>query len=329
MRRQIRAGVPCVLSVEHEGYLPTEFGTLATAADPTSFNVPLFATIEGRVVDPAGKPLAGIQIGSVLTDILVVAKTSEPLRIRPLRGVKGLQVTDAQGKFRLAPLVHLDSRDFANLRDFKVWPLAICFADEASARVFFLRVDVQNARRPYEITLRPGRAVRIPIEHAVVVPNGDLRSQWSLHDLAGATGSDPGIRVMAGRVKHGPSGQESGTADWIDGYLPEGKYRIEVDFADVGAGVHVETATTEIVVPPGEGPLSAAAPHGCPAAPRAFRHARARDRCEGRSDRHAGEARRLPRQGGRTRLLGPLVRALPGGNAAPDDRTNAIEASPS
>ena len=151
-------GVTCVLSVEHEGYLPTEFGTRGTAADPTSFKVPLFATIEGRVVDPAGKPLAGIQIGSVLTDIVVVAKTSEPLRILPLRGVKGLQVTDAQGKFRLAPLVRLDSRDFANLRDFKVWPLAICFADETMRRVFFLRVNVQSARRPYEITLR--QAVR-------------------------------------------------------------------------------------------------------------------------------------------------------------------------
>jgi thiol-disulfide isomerase/thioredoxin len=249
-------GVPFELSVEHEGYLPTEFVTLGTAADPTNFKVPLFATIEGRVVDPAGKPLAGIQIGRMLTDRLVVAETSEPLRILPLRGVKGLQVTDAQGKFRLAPLVRLDGRDFANLRDFKVWPLAICFADETKRRVFFLRVDVQNARRPYEITLRPGRAVRIPIEHAVVVPNGDLRSQWRLHDLAGATGSDPGIGVMGGRVKHGLSGQESGIADWIDGYLPEGKYRLEVDFADVGAQVHTETATTEIVVPPGEGPLS-------------------------------------------------------------------------
>jgi thiol-disulfide isomerase/thioredoxin len=170
--------------------------------------------------------------------------------------ITNLQVTDEQGKFRLAPIVRLDSRDFANLRDFKVWPLAICFADETMRRVFFLRVDVQSARRPYEIALCPGRAVRIPIEHGVVVPNGDLRSQWHLDDLAGATGSDPGIRVMAGRVKHGPSGQESGTADWIEGYLPEGKYRIKVDFAEAVAPVIVETASTEIVVPPGEGPLS-------------------------------------------------------------------------
>jgi thiol-disulfide isomerase/thioredoxin len=249
-------GVTCAFSVEHERYLPTEFGIRGTAADPTSFKVPLFAMIEGRVVDPAGKPLAGIQIGSVLTDMMVAAKTSEPLRILPLRGEKGLKVTDAQGKFRLAPIVRLDSRDFANLRDFKVWPLAICFADETMRRVFFLRVDVQSGRRPYEITLRPGRAVRIPIEHAVVVPNGDLRSQWRLNDLAGATGSDWGIWVMAGQVKHGPSGQDSGTTDWIDGYLPEGKYRIQVDFAEAGAPAVVETATTEIVVPPGESPLS-------------------------------------------------------------------------
>ena len=134
-----------------------------------------------------------------------------------MRGVKGLQFTDAQGKFRLAPLVHLDSRDFANLRDFKVWPLAICFADETMRRVFFLRVDVQNARRPYESTLAQAVPWAFPIEHAVVVPNGDLCSYLRLHDLAGAsTGSDPGIWVMAGRVKHGPSAEELGTADWID-----------------------------------------------------------------------------------------------------------------
>ena len=146
-------GVACAVSFEHEGYLPTEFGTRGTAADPTSFKVPLFAMIEGRVVDPGGKPLAGIQIGSVLTDRLIAAKTSEPLSIRPLPGVKGLQVTDAQGKFRLAPLVHLDSRDFANLRGFKVWPLAICFADETMRTGFLL--TCRRAKRPAAIRNHP------------------------------------------------------------------------------------------------------------------------------------------------------------------------------
>jgi thiol-disulfide isomerase/thioredoxin len=249
-------GVPFGLSVEHEGYLPAEFGTRGTAADPTSFKVPLFANIEGRVVDPSGKPLSGIRIGRMLTDIWVVAKTSEPLMILPLRGEKDLQVTDSQGKFRLAPPVALDSRDFAGSRNFKIWPLAICFANDTMRQVYFLRVDVQSARRHYEITLRPGRAVHIPIEHAVVVPGGDLRSRWSLHDLAGATGSDQGIIVMGGRVKHRPPGHESDAADWIDGYLPAGKYRIQVDFAEVGAREGSESTSAEIIVSPGEGPLS-------------------------------------------------------------------------
>ena len=38
--------------------------------------------------------------------------------------------------------------------------------------------------------------------------------------------------------------------------MPEGKYRIEVNSVAAAAMEHVESTTTEIVVPPGEGPLS-------------------------------------------------------------------------
>jgi thiol-disulfide isomerase/thioredoxin len=68
----------------------------------------------------------------------------------------------------------------------------------------------------------------------------------------------PGMLVMTGRTKHDAAGNPSGAADWIDGYWPAGKYRIEVNFDDPAASMRAESTTTEVVVPPGEGPLTLA-----------------------------------------------------------------------
>ena len=249
-------GVSWTTSVGHDEYVPTEFGMRGASADPTSVKVPLFGRTEGRVVDPTGRPLAGIRIGRILTDLLVDAKASEPLMILPLGGYEDIQLTNAEGRFMLAPLVRLDGRDFGRSAKFKTSSLAFCFADEAMRRVFFLRVDVQDNRSPYEITLRPARAVRIPIEHTVVIPSGSLRSRWTANNLFFGGATDPGILVMMGRAKHDAVDDKSGIAEWIDGYWPEGKYHLVVSSAETGARVTVESATAEIVVPTGEDPLS-------------------------------------------------------------------------
>ena len=51
--------------------------------------------------------------------------------------------------------------------------------------------------------------MRIPIEHEVTVPSGVLESWWELSDLAGASGTDPGVFVMQGLVKRNGSGPDS------------------------------------------------------------------------------------------------------------------------
>ena len=61
---------------------------------------------------------------------------------------------------------------------------------------------------------------------------------------------------MGGRAKHDSTGDKSGESEWIEGYWPEGKYRVEVNSGDTVARVTAESATTEIVVPPGEGPIA-------------------------------------------------------------------------
>jgi thiol-disulfide isomerase/thioredoxin len=249
------ADVPCMFLVEHDAYVPMEFGTRSTAVDPISFKVPLFASIEGRVVDPARKPLAGIQIGMMLAE-RIVDKAGEGLRLLPLRGSKEPVTTDAHGRFRLAPIVRLDGKDIGRKPDLKIWPPRICFADKDLRQVFFLRVDLQRASGPYEITLRPTRAVRIPIEHTVAVPSGAFLSSYSVNDLAGATGSEPGVVVVSGVSRHGPKGDKSLSAEWIETYLPAGKYRVQVNSVTATAMERVESRTIEVVVPPGDGLLS-------------------------------------------------------------------------
>lgn len=147
-------GITWICRVEHPDYMTTEFGSRGATEDPPMLRVPLFASIEGRVVDPSGNPWAGIQIGRLLSDRVIVTKTSEPLMVLPFRGAKDFQVTDSQGRFKLSPLTPLNSRDLGgNSRDIKTQPLTVCFADPTMHHVFFTRLDVQGARHAHEIVL--------------------------------------------------------------------------------------------------------------------------------------------------------------------------------
>ena len=60
-----------------------------------------------------------------------------------------------------------------------------------------------------------------------------------MRDLAGGTGPDAGVLVMTGRAKRDSAGERSGAAEWIEGYWPEGKYRIVVNSVDGAAGLRV------------------------------------------------------------------------------------------
>jgi hypothetical protein len=217
-------GQPFEISVRREGYLPTVFNSRATADDPTSFKVPLYPRIQGRVVDPARKPLAGIQIGRLIAPNYDAGldKPSDYLTMYPLSGSTKPAITDGEGRFSLAPKVRLDTRS----GKFRIWPLPVCFADPELRRVFFLRVDLQSSDRPYEITLRPARQVRIALEHEVTTPSGVLESWWELNDLAGATGSDAGVYVMQDLVKRNGTGPDSRGGDWILVYWPEGRVNV-------------------------------------------------------------------------------------------------------
>ncbi len=241
------------IMVKRDGYMSTRFGSRATADDPTKFTVPLYAPIQGRVVDPAGRPLSGIQVGRLIAPNYNAGldKPSVGLEMYPPIGSKKPLTTTEDGRFTLTPTVDLDRRS----GEFRSWPIGVCFADQELRRIYFLRVDLQGPRQPYEITLRPARHVRIPIEHHVTIPSGGLESWWELNDLAGASRPAPGVYVMQGAVERNGPGQGSGSGDWIEAYWPEGKYRLKVNSADPVAREGAEETEIDLAVTTGEGPL--------------------------------------------------------------------------
>jgi peroxiredoxin len=209
--------------------------------------------IQGRVVDPTGRPLSGIQVGRLIAPNYDAGldKPSARLEMAPAIGSKKPETTNEDGRFALAPTVTLDRRS----GEFTSSPIAVCFADQELRRIYFLRVDLKNPRPPYEIILRPARHVRIPIEHQVTIPSGVLESWWELNDLVGASEPAWGLFVMQGLVVRNGPGQGSASGDWIEAYWPEGKYRLKVNSADPVAREGAEETEINLAVTAGDGPL--------------------------------------------------------------------------
>ncbi len=243
-----------MMSIRRDGFLPTRLGTPGTAeGPPKSLSVPLYPTIEGRVVDEAGLPLSGIRVGRLIAPNYDAGldKPSDYLEVLAPAGSAKPAITDNLGRFQLAPRITLDNRT----GKYKVWPMAVCFADAELRRVHFLRVDLEAPRQPYEIVLRPARHVRIPIEHVVMAPSSSLESWWELNDLAGTGKPDLGLFVMQGLVQKLGTGGNSSPGDWIDSYWPAGKYRVQVNSVVTEPREGAEETWAVIVVPPGDGPL--------------------------------------------------------------------------
>ncbi len=242
------------MSIRRDGFLPTRLGTRGTAeGPPKSVTVPLYAKIEGRVVDAGGKPLADIQVGRLIAPNYDAGldKPSDYLQVFAPAGSTKPAITDSEGRFHVEPRIDLDNR----AGKFKLWPMAVVFADTDLRRVYFLRVDFEAPRQPYEIVLRPARHVRIPIQHVVSAASSALESWWELNDLAGADKPGQGLFVMQGLVHRQGSGPTGSQEDWIDAYWPEGKYRVQVNSALREPREGAEETSTEIVVAAGDGPL--------------------------------------------------------------------------
>ena len=182
--------------------------------------------------------------------------TSEPLMVAPLRGEKGPRLTGCARTVQAGPASYPGWAHLQPLKGLQDAAPGNLLRRRIHGTGFLSCASTCRAQGTVRNHLAPARAIRIPIEHTVVIPDGKSRTQWHARDLAGGTGPDDGILVMSGRAKRDPEGGQSGAAESIEGYWPEGKYRIAINSVDGPEGLRVETATVEIVVPAGEGPLS-------------------------------------------------------------------------
>ena len=247
------AGLGFSIRARPGDYLATSFGFRGVAEDPVDLTVPLYDPIRGRVVDPDGKPLPGIQIGRLIApDYNFNAPDKQrPLLMYAMKGSREPAVTDKDGRFDLRPAITLESRSLDRSGAFRTWPEPLCFADQALRRVAFLGVNVKDARPSYEVVLKPARQVRIPLEHAVATPSGRIESWWEIIRLSGDGEAAGSIRVMSGEV-----GPKAEAGHVLEAYWPEGRYKLTVNSADPVADQGLEETSVEVVVPPGEGPLT-------------------------------------------------------------------------
>ena len=104
----------------------------------------------------------------------------------------------------------------------------------------------------------------------------------------------------------------------LEEYLPEGTYQLEVTLEDASSSETLGQARREIIVPRGDGPLVLPPLELEPTDDqKTGRQAGTGDRCDRARHRPAGQAGRLPWQGGPARFLGLLVRRLQCEHAAP------------
>ena len=166
----------------------------------------------------------GIQVGRLIAPNYNAGldKPSDDLEMSPMIGSKKPAITDRDGQFTLGAEDRPGSPD-RRIQKSGPWPFASPI--QSCAGFSFSASICEASRQPYEITLRPARQVRIPIEHEVTLPSGVLESWWELNDLAGASAPDRGIYVMQGTVKRNGPGQDSRGRRLDRGILARGKYR--------------------------------------------------------------------------------------------------------
>jgi thiol-disulfide isomerase/thioredoxin len=154
----------------------------------------------------------------------------------------------------LSPKIRADFRSIDKAGKLKTYLQSVCFADANFRNLAFLGVSLKDHPSLIEVTLKPARLVRIPLEHEVVIPSGELSSWWELNAVPPGV-SASGVFVMAATVPPRKAGADLKSVDWIEAYWPEGKYRINLHSADAKAEQGTEETNVDLVVPPGEGPV--------------------------------------------------------------------------
>jgi thiol-disulfide isomerase/thioredoxin len=243
----IAIGQAIGLEVKPEAFRPLRAALLNDNGAPAEVTVPLRAPIVGRVHDGAGRPLAGITVGSFISEdqkgtVVHAHFFSESVR------------TAADGSFSYSPTMMLKDRDLEARPDHKRFPQSICFADPDGTRVAFGFFDESGPGAPLDITLELRRPVRIPIEFETVRPSADAQGFLNIfiqprHDVPEFV-----LPVLGKRL--GPA--ELTGSGHVTLRLPAGEYVLAAD-CFTKESRRLGKAEGTLVVPRGDGPLDARA----------------------------------------------------------------------
>jgi thiol-disulfide isomerase/thioredoxin len=242
-------GMPIGLTAKPAGARPiiTYLGEMED--EPATVTLPVLPAIQGRVIDREGRPVPDAVVGN---QIGFGPEGEGRMWPFPFSGDKA--VIDREGAFMIAPSVYSRwARDLTESRPTKI--RALCFAGSNFRRIAYCTIDPTQAIEPMEVTLGPTRLVRVPIVWGSVAssPQARLSSVISISPRPDITY----LRlILISRIL---AHKEQASRAVIAEYLPEGTYQIEVNLADLelvgGLYRPVGTATRELVVPKGEGPL--------------------------------------------------------------------------
>ncbi len=157
--------------------------------------------------------------------------------------------TDSEGRFELAATVMVRHRYFDRPDGYR-YPTTICFADPEFHGVAFRIADLSGPIEPLDITLEPGRLVRIPIVCDAAHSNPGAAGRLSFSVLPRKDMPNFDLPLLGTQL----SSEDLAGGKLIEVRLPAGKYRLNVEcyVADVKS---LGGAEREVVVPQGDGPF--------------------------------------------------------------------------
>ncbi len=236
----------------------TNFTMAGTSDQPSQVIVPIREPIRGRVVDRAGRPVPGLQLGRLIAtdDEAVGPVARRRFELLPFRRDEPHPVTDAEGRFVLDLPLKPETRGMTGSGKIRLFQQTVCLADAACQQVAFVALDRDQPRPTYDVVLQTTRRVRFPVEHSVTVSSGKLETWWELNALTDAFGTSTSIYAMHGLAFSEPGDGVNPAGDWIEAWLPPGQYEIQINSADPVANKGCEELTTRLTVPAGEGPLT-------------------------------------------------------------------------
>lgn len=239
------------------GSVLTSVVAMGTADEPPRVIVPIREPIRGRIVDPAGRPVAGLRMGRLITmdDEADDPSARRRFILLPFSRTAAHPVTDPDGRFMLDLPVKTDTRGITKGGELRLFPQALCFADAACRRVAFVALDRRKPRAAYDVPLAPTRQVRFPVEHTVTSASGKQQTWWTLNAKTDAIGASTPIFVASGSAFPEAGGGSKPAGDWIEAFLPPGSYEMQINSADPAVEKGLEETTTRLDVPPGEGEL--------------------------------------------------------------------------